>query len=159
MQNLFRHLHVEPELAVELLALFSRMEYALKVSDFAVGDDKTVAPNWDAFANAVNDDFLAIADEAVVEARELLLQSPPRKQVLLDGHVRFADQVINTKQRRTQQLLLMVRTVRNNLFHGGKYLPNGEQEPGRDERFVRASITVLRACSVLHHLVRVNFEH
>lgn len=32
MQDLFRHLHFDPELAVRFLAVFSRMEYALKVS-------------------------------------------------------------------------------------------------------------------------------
>lgn len=159
MQNLFRHLHFDTELAVEFLALFSRMEYALKVSGFAVGKDTGVNANWDAFANAVNDDFLAIADEDVIKARTFLLEAPPRKQVLLEGHVRFADQVVDQNQAPTQQVIRMVRTTRNNLFHGGKYLPDGEQEPGRNEKLVRASLSVLRACSTLNELVRMNFEH
>lgn len=135
------------------------MEYALKAGGFAFGNDKGVDTNWDLFANTVNDAFLNIAEADVMEAREFLLQAPPRKQVLLDNHLRFVDQVIDTKQRPTQQMLLMVRTVRNNLFHGGKYLPDGEQEAGRNERLVRASLCVLQACSALDHRVRVNFEY
>ena len=159
MQNLFRHLHFDPELAIEFLAVFSRMEYALKVGGFAIGRDKSVDANWDSFANAINAAFLANAEANVVEARDFLLQSPPRRQVLLAGKVRFVDQVIDPKQALTQQLLRLVRTVRNNLFHGGKYLPDGEQEPGRNERLVRASLCVLLACSVLNDDVRMNFEH
>lgn len=159
MQDLFRHLHFDPRLAVEFLAVFSRMEYALKVGGFAVGDDKKVDPNWDAFANAIDGAFMAIEDKGVVEARQFLLQSPPRKQVLEDGKVRFVDQVVEPKQRQTQQILKMVRTVRNNLFHGGKYLPDGEKEPGRNEKLVQASLCVLRACAVLNPGVQLHFDH
>lgn len=159
MQDLFRHLHFDPGLAVEFLAVFSRMEYALKVGGFAVGNDTGVDPNWDVFANSVNAAFMAIADADVVEARNYLLQSPPRKHVLLGDQLGFADQKIDPKQAPTQQVIRMVRTVRNNLFHGGKYLPDGEQEPGRNEKLVQASLRVLRACAVLDHRVQMNFEH
>jgi hypothetical protein len=55
-----------------------------------------------------------------------MLASPPRKQVLRDTGLDFEEQVIDGNQARAQQTLLMARTVRNNLFHGGKFLPNGE---------------------------------
>lgn len=159
MQDMFRHLHMPAELAVQFQAAFSRMEYALKLGGFPMGGEAKVEPNWDLFANTVNEAFMAIADADLVEAREFLLHHPPRKQVLKDGHVTFIDQVADAKQRPTQQVLLMVRTVRNNLFHGGKFLPNGEQEPGRNERLVRHGLRVLLACSVLHERVHMNFEH
>jgi len=159
MQDLFRHLHFDPKLAVRFLAVFTRMEYALKVGGFAKGDETKVDPNWDVLANTINDAFLAIDDANVVEARDYLLNLPPRKQVLIDGEVQFVDQQINLKQARTQQVLRMVRIVRNNLFHGDKYLRDGEQEPGRNERLVSAGLHVLLACSVLEERVRMNFEH
>ena len=34
MDELFRHLHMAPVLAWEFLAVFSRMEYALKATEF-----------------------------------------------------------------------------------------------------------------------------
>jgi hypothetical protein len=159
LENMFRHLHMSPETAVEFLAVFSRMEYALKLGGFPVGGDANVQANWDLFANTVNDAFMALTDAGVVEAREFLLQHPPRKQVLKGHKVTFVAQNIDAKQRPTQQVLLMVRTVRNNLFHGGKFLPDGEQEPGRNKLLVAYGLRVLLACSVLHEGVQMNFEH
>lgn len=159
MHDLLRHLHFAPELAVEFQAVFSRLEYALKVSGFASGGEEKVNANWDLFANTVDAAFLALDDASLVEARDYLLQHPPRKQVLVDKVVRFADQSIDPNQRQTQQVLRLVRTVWNNLFHNGKFLPDGEQEPGRNERLVLASLRVLRACSTLDARVRMSFEH
>lgn len=159
MQDMFRHLHMPPELAAEFLAVFSRMEYALKVTTYAVGNDSKVDANWDKFANTVNDAFMAVADADVVAAREFLLANPPRKQVLNNGKVDFKDHVIDEAQRPTQQVLLMVRTIRNNLFHGGKYLPNGEQEPGRNKELVTHALRVLLACSALDKDVQLSFEN
>lgn len=159
LENMFRHLHMPAELAVEFSAVFARMEYALKTGGFAVGNESKVDPNWDLFANTVNDDFLAIADAEVAAARDYLLQHPPKKQVLKNGQLTFADQVIDAKQRPTQQVLLTVRTIRNNLFHGGKHMPDGEREQGRNERLVRSALCVLMVCSVLHPGVQMSFEH
>ena len=157
--RMFRHLHMPPELACEFLAVFSRLEYALKVGGFALGTQAKVDPNWDRFANTINDAFLAVADADLVQARDYLLQQPPRKQALMNGKVIYVDQAIDLNQRPAQQVLLMVRGVRNNLFHGGKFLPDGEQEAGRNERLVRHALRVLIVCAELHDEVRVNFEH
>jgi len=159
LENMYRHLYMPAELAVEFSAVFARMEYALKTGGFAVGNESRVDPNWDLFANTINDDFLAAADADVVEARDYLLQHPPRKQVLKNGQLIFVDQVIDPNQRPTQQVLLMVRAIRNNLFHGGKFLPNGEQEQGRNERLVRSALRVLLVCALLHPGVHTSFEH
>lgn len=159
VQDMFRHLHMPPELAIQFMAVFSRTEYALKVTTYAVGNESKVEANWDRFANTVNDALLAIADADVIAAREFLLANPPRKQVLSNSKVDFKDQVIDTAQRPTQQVLLVVRTIRNNLFHGGKYLPNGEQEPGRNKELVTHALRVLVACSTLDEDVHFSFEH
>ena len=159
MQDMFRHLHIPPELACEFLAVFSRMEYALKSTTYAVGNHKKVDPAWDAFANDINNEFLAIARDDVVEARDFLLVHPPRKQVLQGQKIAFVDQIIDLHQARTQQVLLMVRTIRNNLFHGGKYSPEGEQEAGRNHLLVRYGLCILLACSTLDANVKSSFEH
>ena len=71
----------------------------------------------------------------------------------------FSDQTIDENQRKAQQVLLMVRVVRNNLFHGGKHLPDGEKETGRNETIVRDSLIILEQCSKLHDEVRGRYEH
>ena len=70
----------------------------------------------------------------------------------------FIDQTIDNNQKPAQQLLLMVRTVRNNLFHGGKYLPEGETEAGRNHELVKHALNILLSCSKIDHEVRSSFE-
>ena len=148
-----------PELACEFLATFSRMEYALKSTRYADGNDKRIDPAWDQFANDIHEAFEKMAEPDLVEAKSYLIGYPPRKQTLAGNKVTFVDQKIDVKQKTTQQLLLMVRTVRNNLFHGGKYLPGGEQEEGRNNFLVKHALTVLLACSKLELDVRRSFDH
>lgn len=112
-----------PQLACDFLGVFSRMEYALKASiKYAFGNGKEVKANWDGFANDIGKQFSAIDDKEFKDAVDYLLNHPPRKQILENSILRFADQEIEKKQTTAQQTLLMIRTVRNNLFHGGKYL-------------------------------------
>ena len=159
MNDIFRHLHMEPEIAIEFIAVFSRMEYALKSTKFATGHEKRVDAAWDCFANKYDEKLLAIDEPDLKEAMKFLLTEPPRKQVLQDSKVSFIDQVIDDKQKKTQQLLLMVRTVRNNLFHGGKYLPTGENEVGRNQKLVESSLIVLSCCIDLDDEVKVSYAH
>lgn len=159
MENAFRHLHMPSELACEFLAVFARMEYALKATRFAAGDGGGVSACWDKFANEADERFDAVASKDLKEAVDCLWNNPPRKQVLDEGQsVKFRDFEIDPAQRKLQQLLLMVRTVRNNLFHGGKHLPGSETEPGRNEALVRSALVVLRECAQLVADVREIYE-
>ena len=159
MDDLYRHLEMPPELAMEFIATFSRAEHALKSTSYAKGHENSVSAAWDIFANEIHEDFERITEMSIVEASNFLLGSPPRKQVLRNGVVEFKEQTIDQDQKRTQQLFLMIRTVRNNLFHGGKYLPHGEREAGRNEKLVRASLVILKVGIDLKEEVRASFEH
>jgi len=160
MNNAFHQLHMPPQLACDLLAVFSRMEYALKSTiRFASGNDKGVEAAWDVFAKDIDEKFGAINDTSFLDAVKYLLTSPPRKQVIRDGVLRFEDQAIDTQQPKAQQVLLLVRRVRNNLFHGGKHLPDGEVETGRNATLVRHALTVLTHCIALDPDVRARYEH
>ncbi len=134
------------------------MEYALKASDFASENEGRVAAQWDRFAIEVDAAFSEIDDEEFAEAVGYLLQNPPRKQVRRDGALTFEGQVTDTKRKTAQQALLMVRTVRNNLFHGSKQSPGGETEEGRNHALVRYSLVVLRHCTQLNTGVRRRYE-
>lgn len=134
------------------------MEYALKSAGYSIGDECRVDPDWDRFANEIDDLFLKLTDTDTTSSKDYLLTSPPKKQVLTASGLTFIDRSIDKNQKSTQQLLLMVRGVRNNLFHGGKYHPDAESEPGRNERLVRYSLNVLLACSLLCGNVKDYFE-
>ncbi|CAH9066373.1 hypothetical protein PSEHALCIP103_03573 [Pseudoalteromonas haloplanktis] len=160
MEQVFRHLHMPPELACEFLAVFSRMEYALKATRFQDGNEDRVSASWNRFANEADDIFDESSSDDLQEAVNYMTSKPPRKQVLVEGRrVEFRDFTKDANQRQLQQLLLMVRIVRNNLFHGGKHLPTGENEAGRNEMLVRHSLSILRACSILLPDVRESYEH
>ncbi|EGR0749060.1 TPA: hypothetical protein ACMDXS_004620, partial [Vibrio parahaemolyticus] len=116
------------QLAIEFICTFSRLEYALKSTKFALGNENRVEAWWDKFANTIHEQFIALDEPDLLAATNYILTSPPRKQVLENESLKFVPQQIDTNQKSTQQLILMVRTVRNNLFHGGKYCPNGEME-------------------------------
>ena len=45
------------ELILEFLRVFSRFEYALKVTGFLKGDENDPKPAWDCFAREVSTDF------------------------------------------------------------------------------------------------------
>ena len=146
------------ELACEFLAVFARMEYALKATDFGSAGDGEVKALWDRFANAINDTFGQIASEELAAAVDYLLTYPPRKQVRNVGALTFEAHVSDKQQVIAQQVLLMVRTVRNNLFHGSKFLPSGEEEPGRNQELVRHSLTVLKFCICLDAGVKKSYQ-
>lgn len=56
------------------------------------------------------------------------------------------------KKKSSQKILILIRRVRNNLFHGGKF--NGEWfEPERSEALMRNALIILRACGENHHEV------
>jgi hypothetical protein len=147
MNDFFRHLHMRPELACEFLAVVSRMEYALKATpSYATGGEHGVNANRDRFADDIDAAFGKVNDEAFRKAVDFILTKPPRKQVLKQGRLGL------------NRPFLMIRTVRNNLFHGGTHLPDGEREAGRNEELVSSALTIPRHCIPLNEHVRVRFE-
>ena len=148
----FNQLKLPPELACEFLGVFARSEYALKVTEFRNGDEKRVDANWDKFAKAIAKSFNPDS-QGLREAVDYLLTKPPQKLVLKNGNLEFADEPPDKNQSEAQQVLLMVRRIRNNLFHGGKFLPVPACDPDRDKLLVEHSLAVLRKCIPLCHQV------
>jgi hypothetical protein len=67
-----------------------------------------------------------------------------KKQTIADGILAWNDSVPNTDSE-SDRVLIYVRRVRNNLFHGGKF--NGRWfEPERSELLLGHCLTVLQAC-------------
>jgi hypothetical protein len=149
MNDMFPHMHLAPEFVCEFLAVFSRLEYALKAARYLAADNGDARANWDEFANSISCGFERIEDDTFREAVNYLSEQPPRKQVVREGTLGFEERAQDDRRARSQQVLLSVRTVRNNLFHGGKFLVEREVDRGRDELLVRHSLTVLRHCAEL----------
>lgn len=140
-------MNVPRALTLEFLAIFARFEFALKKSGYARGDDSQVSPNWDAFANDVAKLDAAVLAQ-VLGTCQYLQQHPPKKQVLDNGLLRWVDRQ-GTSGSAIGDTLLSVRTVRNNVFHGGKFPDGMITDPLRDEQLIRDCLAVLNALLLL----------
>lgn len=158
MNGLFPHMPLPPALAYEFLGTFARCEYALKVSGFAKGSATSVEANWDTFSNAIDWHFRRVVDQAFKDAVNFLLTEPPRKQVLRDGRVAWKDSPPDNGLNKAQQVLLMVRRIRNNLFHGAKVWSPEYDNRERDIKLVEAGLVVLRQCAQLNQHVHMAYE-
>ncbi len=130
-------------LATNLFRTFARFEYALKAAGFHNGDGPA-DPNWRGFAVSVAAIFDEPQDEALKEAVAYMLEHPPNKQMVEDGVLSW-DAAPPQTDLQSDRVLLYVRRVRNNLFHGGKF--NGRWfAPERSAELLRHSLTILNAC-------------
>jgi hypothetical protein len=142
-------------LAGEMFQTFSRFEYALKAARFHNGDGDAT-PNWTAFAQSVPNVFDDPQDDRVSEAVAYILAHPPKKQVVEEGVLEWKD-VAPATNLKSDKVLIYVRRVRNNLFHGGKF--NGHWfEPQRSKELLEHSLVILRACLEASHDVRAAYD-
>lgn len=125
-----------PHIAIEFFALFSRLEFALLASGYSGGDVGANAwVTWDSVAKDIHKSFFA---EASVDQEVAILFRQPAR-TLAKGSAGDCQFVEGQVPRTPAELLLQVRTIRNNLFHGSKV--NFTQ---RDRRLVMAGIRVIR---------------
>lgn len=132
------------KLAGEFFRMFSRMEYALKATDYLVPGRRNAEADWIKFAHDIDERFAEIDTEELEKAKKFLLTEPPKKQINNNGVVAW-DTTPPDEKSQTALLLLYVCRIRNNLFHGGKF--NGRWfEPERSGPLIHEGIEVLSAC-------------
>ena len=88
------------------------------------------------------------------------MKKPPKTQIVSGNDLGWRETPIGQGEHHESYVLRLVRTVRNNLFHGGKYpYPLGPVEDvARNERLLRSAVVILRQCLKLSKTVRNNFE-
>ncbi|MDD1795733.1 hypothetical protein LRP50_21670 [Enterovibrio sp. ZSDZ42] len=143
-------------LSFDFFKLFSRMEYALKAASFHRGEG-TAPPDWTKFSQDIDAKFQAIKNEKLDECRQYILAHPPKKQVIREEKIVWSDTPPRSENN-TDLLLLYVRRVRNNLFHGGKF--NGNWfEPERCEELLNSSKVILEHALASNEKVKEAFEN
>ena len=139
------------QLANELFRTFARFEYALKATGFYQPTQDDAKLDWTDFARSVSGALNNPADTGLREAIEYILEYPPRKQVIQDETLGWTDALPTGN--RSDRVLILVRRIRNNLFHGGKF--SGQWfDAARSERLLRHSLTILRGCLEAPPVVR-----
>ena len=152
-------LGIDRDLVLRFLGVFSRFEFALKRSGFLKGSEQAEA-DWDAYAKSLRGTFRSVEDTRFTETVAFFLKAPPRKQVVSGGDIDWKDTQIGDGEHQENYVLRLVRVVRNNLFHGGKYpIPVGPLEDvGRNHKLLEASLAVLTQCLQLSPGLRAVFD-
>ena len=148
------NLKISRDLLLQFFLVFSRFEYALKNSGFVqAGRSRQTAPsapsaepNWNAFAHSIANLFTKGHNTDLNQACEYFLINPPMRQVLINGNVMWDTTEPDLSLGETERLLLLVRRVRNNLFHGGKFSNEAFEDTDRQERLLKGSLLVLKEC-------------
>ena len=129
---------------------FAKFEFALKTSGFAIGGLNQVKPDWDSYANSIKDIFNKNKSQKLFEAVDYFLLNPPWKQVLMsDGSLAWNSIAPNDNKSEIEKVILLIRRVRNNLFHGGKFSNQVFEDNTRAERLLESSLTILEECLCL----------
>ncbi|MFA0716364.1 hypothetical protein AB4622_10165 [Vibrio splendidus] len=143
-------------ISFDFFKLFSRAEYALKAASFNNGDGGNVQADWTKFAQEIHQSFMQEPSNELVKAVKYIQESPPKKQIIEDGNIKWSDTPPHALCD-TDLLLLYVRRVRNNLFHGGKF--NVEFfAPERSEELISVSITILKHAVELNEQVKQAYD-
>lgn len=150
----------EFQLVWEFFILFSVFEYALKRdSRYIKAGQERAEANWDIYASRNNDSFKHNQSEPLKSAIEYFRETPPRKQLNKELKITWSEpEYYSIREPILKWLLRVIRLVRNNLFHGGKYPEINIPEPSRDRELLRHSITILTAALKLDAKVQSNFN-
>lgn len=130
---------------------FARYEYCLKATGIRPLK-KNAEADWDEYAKQVKHVFDAPTPIEFREAIEYFLEHPPKKQIVRDGILAWDETPLQEKNIAIK-IFILIRRLRNNLFHGGKF--NGEWfEPERSEALMRHALIILEVCGQTHQKVR-----
>ena len=143
------------QIAFQFFSVFSRMEYALKKSGtYLKGDNKKAEPDWGKFALHINEKFQRRSD-SISEAIMFYNQAPPKKQIVVDDVLSWSE-TLPSGRTDTETILLLVKRVRNNLFHGGKF--NSRDHRYRDKTLLSHGLQILTICIDCSSDVREHFN-
>jgi hypothetical protein len=133
-------------LAFDFFFWFSRFEFALKENEFL--KTQTVGANADPGWKEFADKFSAVY-AASASAKRLLELSPNQQTVGPGNSLKWKPITFPRGTTQLHQVVRLLKTVRNNLFHGGKHGGGGWDSPQRTEELLKVGITVLDELAVL----------
>lgn len=149
---------LDRELVFEFFWRFSAFECALKRAGYLKKKAYAEA-DWEAFGVRLSGRFSGIQDQTFAAALELLDSATPRRQVVRGGMLGWEELTRGPKDTREAWTIRLMKTVRNNLFHGGKYPDGPIDEVERDDMLLRAALAVLKVCSELENEVHQHLRN
>jgi hypothetical protein len=153
----FRDLRIDKNLVLNFLTVFSRFEYTLKRMGYLRANDGGILVDWDRFASTYQTSYEALDKKIIEEQLTYLLNEPPKKQRIIEGSLRWTDQARPSRENNLIDILNLVRRVRNNLFHGGKFSDSLSPDPERNTKLLNASLSVLAFCLSIDKIIYETF--
>jgi hypothetical protein len=156
-KHFLENVALDHDLLLEFFLTFARFEFALKAAGFVAGDLKGARPDWVAFGQSLDLDTARL-DTNCTAAVEYFSVHPPWRQVVTANGLAWDSTVGFAAVERMEQVLELVRRVRNNLFHGGKFSDEVHSGPGRNELLLRHSLAILHRCLELSSSVAAAYD-
>ncbi|MGD0235188.1 MAG: hypothetical protein ABSC55_11715 [Syntrophorhabdales bacterium] len=105
------------DLIYDFVFKFSRFEFALKEFKYRKPGkfDNNAEPDWTGFVR----DFEGVYSPCQFARK--LLEKPPRRQIIKDGNLDWENLCFHKTNSWLKKVVLSIKTIRNNLFHGGKH--------------------------------------
>ncbi len=140
----------------DFFIVFSRFEFALKRAGY-LKVDKSGRPiadaNWTSFAKTVHNEFNKSVSKEFQEACDYYTSYPPKKQDVREGTITWKPNIQGGKTE-FEWILGSVKTVRNNLFHGGKF----PYDQVRDTALLYYGLVILYECLNYDEQVKQEFN-
>jgi hypothetical protein len=155
---LCERLHLERDLVLDFFCVFSRFEYALKRAGFAKKKRDSVSANWVKFGRYVTSRFEAEVSPELREAVNYVKDNAPMTQTIDSRGLGWRETQQSRNESDLEWVLRLVRTVRNNLFHGGRSPEWIGSDPNREIKLLRSSLVILDACLDCHPDLKRYFE-
>jgi len=134
-------------LIVKFFWLFSGMESVLKRKGFVKMDRfHNALPDWTKFEDEIESDLSGVDELQFLRAVTYLVQHPPKRQKFDGTVVKWEAQMKNPLHSDNRFALMMARSVRNNLFHGGKYPQMEIEAVERNRVLIESAYLVLCRC-------------
>ncbi len=151
---------LEPSLVYNFTIAFARLEYAAKAQGLVLQLNDRHTPNlevdWPAVTIKVKDAFdrRMSQDTKLERAVQYFDRYPPGKQVLKPSGPGYDIPAVQ-KVSSVERLLLALRRVRNNLFHGGKGFER--EDEGRDAQLLQYGLDLILGLVECDDLLRSEF--
>ena len=153
-------LTVAPNLAIEFLAMFSRLEYALKVTTkFRMPRNGEAKANWEAFVTEVEPLFDHKANNSLSEAFNYLTGQPLKFLGTQDGVLDWYEFKVPSNSSDAEKVIRVIKQVRHNLFHGGKFAHDSHATKERDTQLLNYGLIILENMIQLIEEVKSAYEY
>ena len=153
MENMTDNDELKP-IIYEFFFKFSRFEFALKEYKYRKPGkyNYNAEPDWNSFVNDFEKAYQASASATK------LLQNPPRKQIIKNGNLDWEDLSFGKSYSLLKKVTLSIKTIRNNLFHGGKHGDKSWDDTDRIKFLLVNGNGVIDHLASLHDELRAHYR-